>query len=294
MSPPLPVTLLAAVPAALAGIGIAGGAAMVVVGCRPAPAPQPRVRQRGRRRPGLVQAGLAAAAGILAWLAIGWLGVAIVVPLVVAALALLFDGSATARERVAHLEATEEWVRFLADRLLAGMTLEQALTASADNAPAALAPQVRQLAARLLQGHRPPAALRSFAGEAAGFAGDQVSAHLLLAYRNRAPGAAHALGQLADWLAEDVANLRAIDAERARLRLTARALTLVAAVAFALLAAADGYVAPYSGPAGQVALATTLAAVAMALLWLRHVTTAPPEPRLLGPSAPSASARSPR
>ena len=61
--------------------------------------------------------------------------------------ALLSSSSATAR--IKRLEAMEEWTRSLAGVLTVGVGLEQALVATLRSTPAAIAPEVTRLVARL-------------------------------------------------------------------------------------------------------------------------------------------------
>lgn len=283
--------------AALAGTGFAGGILCAIAGCRPQTAPvRPphplprRLLARGSGRgTGPVRLGLGALAGVLAWLFTGWVVLAVVVPLAAVGLPLVLGGSHRAREQVDRLEAIEEWVRGLAGRISVGVTLEQALAAGAATAPAAIKPEVGRLVQRLRQGQSAPVALRSLAEDLACFTGDQVAAQLLLAYRRRGPGLAQALGQLADWVAEEVANLRLIEADRARPRFTARAVTVVAVGALVLLAFNDGYMDPYAAAAGQAVLALVLGVFGAALMWMRHITDASPAVRLFTPALRSSA-----
>jgi Flp pilus assembly protein TadB len=227
----------------------------------------------------LLAAGIAA--GALAWLFTGWVVLAVAVPCAVLAAPHLLGGTGRARRDIARLEAVEEWVRGLASRLSAGITLEQALVATAATAPAAIAPDVRRLAARLRHGEHAPDALRALADDLSGWSSDQVVAQLLLTHQRRGPGAARALTRLAEWTAEEVVHLRTVEADRARPRFTARAVAGIAVGAFALLAMTGEYMEPYASMTGQVVLAGILAAFGAALLWMRRITTPEAQPRLL-------------
>ncbi|GAA3730524.1 Flp pilus assembly protein TadB [Spinactinospora alkalitolerans] len=288
--------------AAVIGIGVAGGIGLVIVGClgqvtappRPGEAGDPAGPAPDRRsaRPSRITVGALAGvlAGALAWMVTGWPVLLPALPLAVLGLPFLLGGEREARERVDRLAAIEEWVRGLAGRLTAGATLEQALEAGAAGVPAPIRPELQRLAARLRQGQTTPVALRALADELAGFTGDQVVAQLLLAHRRRGPGVAEALGQLAEWVAEEVAALRAVEAERARPRSRVRAVTVVAFGAFAVLAMTGGYMEPYATASGQLVLAVVLCASAGALVWMRRITATPPEPRLFDAPVPQSDA----
>ncbi|WP_324609977.1 type II secretion system F family protein, partial [Thermobifida halotolerans] len=237
----------------------------------------------GRYRHRLTWAGTGVLAGVAGWLFTGWPLLVLAVPVAFLGLPLLLGGARQARERIARLEAVEEWVRTLAGRLAAGIGLEQALAAGAQGAPERIAPEVGRLAARLRQGQHAEAALLRLADELASATGDQVVAQLLLACRRRGPGTAEVLRELADWVAEDVTRLREVEAERARPRFTARAVTVIAVGAFAFMATVGDYMAPYATLHGQTVLAVLLSVFAAALVWMRRITTAEPDHRLFDP-----------
>jgi Flp pilus assembly protein TadB len=285
-----------AVAAALTVAAIIGGLVLVVLGLRPTPAGQTRARppsaraQRvrtllrtrdsegkvaGRRR--LM---VAFAAGLLGWLITGLAVLALAIPVAVLGLPRLL-GSSGATTGIDRLEGLEEWTRNLAGVLAVGVGLEQAITASLRSAPAAIRPQVATLTARLAARWDTAAALRAFADDLDDATGDLVAASLILSARRRGAGLVAVLESLAASVAEDVRARRMIDADRAKPRSTARAITIITLVVLLLLAANKNYIEPYTSPLGEAFLALLLTAYAATLLWMRQMTLGRPTPRFL-------------
>ncbi|WP_236700723.1 type II secretion system F family protein [Allosalinactinospora lopnorensis] len=181
----------------------------------------------------------------------------------------------------------EEWVRQLASRLSAGIVVEQALVASAQTAPTAVRAEVARLSARLRNGWPSSEALRRFADELASPVGDLVVAELSLAATRQGAGVSQSLSQLADLVAEEVAMHRQIEAERARPRLTARLVTIIAVIAAGFLALSGEYMQPYASATGQIALAGIGMVFIAAMIWMRRMTATRPGPRFLQPAESS-------
>ncbi len=156
------------------------------------------------------------------------------------------------------------------------------LVESARTAPAALTGPLGELAVRLDAGWPVESALRGLSDDLDSASGDLVVAALILGMRDRGGGLAEVLTRLADTVAEDVKTRRAIEADRAKPRTTARmviAITLIAAAGMAILN--PEFLAPYASPAGQVALLVIAVYMAGCLLWLRKLTLPAAEPRFL-------------
>jgi len=96
---------------------------------------------------------------------------------------------------------------------------------------------------------------------------------------------------LAASVAEDVRTRRAIEADRAKPRSTARAVTFITLGVLVLLALNKTYVQPYTSGFGQALLTLLLCAYVGALVWMRQMTLGRPTPRFLaGRAAPAGSA----
>lgn len=274
--------------AGLAGSLVAIGLVLAVVGFRRSavtPPPPAAAKRRPRR---LATSGwarwqwpVAGAAGLVTWAVSGWPVAGAVVTATILGLPVLLATGTVAARRIGRVEAIEEWTRRLSDILVAGVGLEQALTASLRTCPPALRAEVTALVARLSARWPTEQALRAFADDVDDAAADLVVAALVLASRRRGPGLARVLTAVADSVAEDVAVRRKVEAERAKPRTTARAVTLITLGAVAVGALNGTYLSPYAGPLGQLVLAVTATAFIGCLTWMRALTLSPPEPRFL-------------
>ena len=245
----------------------------------------------GVRRRRARQLVTALGAGGLVWLLTGW---------PVAALAGAVAGPGlpwlvrpkTGSGRVERLEALEQWTRRLADLLVVGSGIEQALVVSVRTTPAPIAAEVEALAARLQARTATEPALRSFADDLDDPAGDLVASALILASRRRGRGLAQVLDGLARAVADEVVVRRGIEADRAKPRTTARAVTWISLLAAGALVLADrAYVKPFGTPVGQLVLAGVLVLFAGAFAWMHALANVGTSRRFLcDPSRPVAPA----
>jgi Flp pilus assembly protein TadB len=275
---------------ALAGALLVGGLIALLVGLRPAPVIDRPSRARrtmklSRQTRILLLSG--AAAGVVAFLVTGWVLALIAVPLAFVGLPVLLSSS-SATARIKRLEAMEEWTRSLAGVLTVGVGLEQALVATLRSTPAAIAPEVTRLVARLRARWVTEDALRAFADELDDATGDLVAANLILGARRRGAGLASVLEGLAESVAADVRARRQVEADRAKPRATARSVTLISVGVLVILALSGTYVEPYQSPLGQVVLVALLAAYVATLVWMKRMAIGQTMPRFLSPvTAPS-------
>lgn len=280
-------------PAGVAGAAVVAGLYVVAVGWRGSPAPRRTrpVQRRRLARPVTRTAWsrwrwpLAMTAGVAVVATTRWPVAAILAAVGVVGLPVLLGTDRVAASRIDRVEAIEEWTRRLADVLLTGAGLEQAITTTSRTAPAPIAGEVGILVARLTARWSTEDALRAFADDLDDPAGDLIVAALLLASRRRGPGLASVLTSVAGAVADDVAARRRIEAERAKPRTTARLVTLITLGVVAVGAVNGTYLAPYGTPLGQVVLATVAAGFIACLAWMRRLTLPPPEPRFLTGSA---------
>lgn len=247
-----------------------------------APGPAPAANARPWRTWRLP---VALGVGLLAWALSGWPVTAPAAAGIVWAAPGLLAGADREKHAIARAEAVGDWARRISDVLLLGTGLEQALTGSARTAPAAIAPEVQRLAARL-QAHWPvEAALRAMAGEIDDPTADAVLAALILAAQRRGPGLAKALAGLAESTAEQVATRRRIEADRARPRTTARAVSVITIAVVVLALTNTDYLAPYATSLGQLLFAAVAASFTGCLWWMHALTRPAPRPRLLSTRA---------
>ncbi|HEU5418601.1 MAG TPA: type II secretion system F family protein [Streptosporangiaceae bacterium] len=260
--------------AALAGAAIAAGIVLCargLLGRAPAPGTPPRrVSRRSLTAAGRRQAALAVLAGAVMFLITRWPVGALAAAAAVIFLPKLTMGSGQ-RQRTALLEGLEQWIRRLADMVTASRGLEDALSASARSAPAAVAGPVGRLAASLAARTGTETALRAFAAEIDDPAGDRIAAALIIATGRRGGGSRDVLAALASLLARDVAGRREIEAERAQHRTTVRwiGIFVTGFTVFAILN--RSYSAPFGTAAGQVVLAMVVGLYAGGLFWLHRL-----------------------
>lgn len=279
--------MIALVPA-LAGALIVAGIIGVVLGLRPTPAPEkrPAASRRVERLQNidritrvLLLGGLGA--GVVAWVLTGWILAVIAVPVAAVGLPMLLSAGSAA-SRIQRLEAMEEWTRSLSGVLTVGVGLEQALVATLRSTPAAIAPEVTRLVARLRARWVTEDALRAFADELDDSTGDLIAANLILGARRRGAGLSSVLEGLAESVAADVRARRQVEADRAKPRATARWVTVISAGVLVILAISGSYVAPYKSPFGQVILISLLTAYVATLVWMKRMALGRNMPRFLG------------
>ena len=275
-------------PAALFGAMIGAGLLLLAVGwttpaaSRAERAARPRRASRwsalapATRR--MLLAGFAG--GLVGWLVTGWFALMVLVPAAVVGIPALLRPP-RAGTPIATLEALEEWTRGLAGVLTVGSGLEQALITSARSAPDQIRPQVAAMAARLHARTDTATALRAFADDLNDATADLIVLSLTLAASKRGMGLAPALTSLARSVAKDVANRRAVEAERAKLRTTTRTITALTLIVMGGLFITGDYVAPYRTGVGTLVLTGLIAAYIGTLAWLRALGTAPVPPRLI-------------
>lgn len=277
--------MIALIPA-LAGGLIVAGLIGVVVGLRTAHVVERPPRRRkarslrnlDRTTRMLLLGGLGV--GVLAWLVTGWVLAVVAVPVAAVGLPLLLSAGSAA-SRIQRLEAMEEWTRSLAGVLTVGVGLEQALVATLRSTPAAIAPEVNRLVARLRARWVTEDALRLFADELDDSTGDLIAANLVLGARRRGAGLSSVLEGLAESVAADVRARRQVEADRAKPRATARWVTLISVGVLLFLAVSGEYVEPYKSPLGQVILVTLLSAYVATLIWMKRMAIGRNLPRFL-------------
>jgi hypothetical protein len=242
----------------------------LIVPTRPAesaPPPQPRraaLAGRHLQRRLAYAAAAGAAAGVLTRWPVPTLGLA-----AMGWFAPELFGSKTARDReTARTEAIAAWTEMLRDTITGAHGLEEAIMTSAAVAPAAIRPEVVDLAVRL---ERQPltTSLEAFADDLAHATADLVVAALRLASEGAVGDLAELLGTLAV-SARDEAGMRLrVEAARARLRTAVRVITgCTLATALGLLILNRPYLAFYGTAAGQAILAMVAGLWAASLVWL--------------------------
>jgi Flp pilus assembly protein TadB len=255
-----------------AALTVAAGVALILttlMGWDPAP----RVRA-ARPRPGWASLrwAVAGAAGCATAATTGWVALGAGVAASVIGLPAMTRADTRAATQIDRVEAVEEWTRRLADVLAIGVGLEQAIQTAARTAPEPIADEVTTLSARLAARNSTESALRRFADDLDDPTADLVVAALILASRRRGPGVSAALAAIAESVAEEVAARRRIEADRAKPRATARAVTMITVGIVGMGLINRGYTAPYGTSVGQVVLAATFGFFGAALWWMHSMT----------------------
>lgn len=256
------------------GVGAALALAGLVFALIPAEAhEQPKARVARRAVPPrrvAIAITVGAVAGLLTrWPVAAALGVAAVLGLPV-----LF-GPRASSEVIAQLEALASWTETLRDMLGGPAGLNQAIMASAEVAPLALAPSIHRLSARLVAGTPQGVALRALGNELDDATADGVVAALVLAAEAEAGRLAEMLGALAASTRQQVEMRLRIEASRARAWSTMRTVAGVS-IAFVVIATvfARSFVGPYGSAGGQLVL-LVVGALYAAGLWLMAAMVRP-------------------
>lgn len=225
---------------------------------------------------------IAAVAGLAVLATTGWPVAAIATTAGILSSRLLLS-QRPAQQRIARLEALEQWTRRLADVLGASRGLEDALMASARKAPAPIETEVRDLARRLRARMPTDLAVRRWADELADPTADRIAAALLLAATRRGPGVRPVLNQLANQVSRDVSARREIEASRAQHRTTLRWVMIFLAGYTVIIALRPSYSAPFGTLPGQVAMFVVVLLYAAGLAWIHQLARGEKLPRLLAP-----------
>jgi Flp pilus assembly protein TadB len=283
-----PATLFAAV----AGVLVTGGILLGVWAWQPRPERPTRPHRQGRLSKWWAQVSpvrrltilAAALVGLLLALTTGWMVAVVALPAAALGLPTILMSSGEARS-LARLGAIADWTRNLAGIITAGQKLEGAIAASVRSTPEEIRPEVGRLAARLRARWSTESALRAFADDLHDVTGDLVASALILASAKRGDGLSLILTGLAESVSDAVRTRRQLEADRAKPRAAARAISLISVVALLLLSLSGEYLAPYGTVAGQLVLAALLSLYAANLAWLRRMSRPDLGHRLLGAEA---------
>jgi tight adherence protein B len=185
----------------------------------------------------------------------------------------MFGGARAERARIERLEALVIWTESLRDTVAAHTSLERAIPASTQHAPALIRPALVRLSGQIRVRTPLDAALGSLAVDLDDPSADLVIAALILNVRRRGDQLAEVLSGLALAAREELDMRRKVSAGRAGLRRGVQIVVgLTLAFALYLTAFSRAYVQPYSTPAGQVALAVVVGLFAAGFMWMRQLS----------------------
>ncbi|MGW0770766.1 type II secretion system F family protein [Streptomyces sp. NPDC002676] len=224
---------------------------------------------------------LAGVVTLAVWAYTGWPVHGLLAGAAVLGLPFVLNPGTSAQARIERLEALAQWLNHLAGVHTAGIGLPATIRASAKNAPAPIAANVRALSERLRAGMEAHDAYDLFAYEMA----DGVFDHVVLLFQSHAVykgrGLANALEKLALTIHEQAADARDVEADRAKVRKSARLVSIVVLIVVLGCMLNEGWSGWYQTPAGQVVLAFLGAGFAWTLMLLRRIARTAPDPRLI-------------
>ncbi|AJF70350.1 type II secretion system F family protein [Streptomyces vietnamensis] len=220
---------------------------------------------------------------LVVWAWTGWPVHGVLAGAAVLGFPFLLNPGTAAEQRIERLEAIGQWLNGLAGIHTGGISLVQTIRASARNAPAPIAANVRALDERLRSGMDAKQAFALFADEL----GDGVVDHVALLFQSHAanmgPGLSTALEALAVTIHQQAADARDIESDRAKIRKSSRIVSIVICIVFVASMLNEAWSAWYQSPPGQLALAVLGGLFAWTLSWLRRAAATKPDPRLLNP-----------
>jgi hypothetical protein len=186
--------------------------------------------------------------------------------------------------RIERMESIAIWAEMLRDTLSSAAGLEQAVLASTNVAPDAIAGPLAMLRSDL-HSRRPFAeAMADLARTLADPTADQVVDCLVYAQTNQAKNLSELLGELATAARAQVTLAVRVHAERSQHRSAQRSITgIFTTMAVGLAAGFPKFLAPYDTAAGQLVMAVELGVFAACLAWMRAIVRPKPPVRLLAP-----------
>ncbi|MFI6658180.1 type II secretion system F family protein [Streptomyces sp. NPDC050523] len=215
------------------------------------------------------------------WAYTGWPVHGLLAGAAVIGLPFVLNPGTSGQARIERLEALAQWLNHLAGVHTAGIGLPATIRSSARNAPAPIAANVRALSERLRSGMEAHDAFDLFAEELA----DGVFDHVVLLFQSHAvykgPGLADALEALAVTIHQQAADARDVEADRAKVRKSARLVSIVVLIVVLGCMLNQAWSAWYQTPPGQVVLALLGGGFAWTLMMLRRIARTTPDPRLI-------------
>ncbi|WP_258528105.1 type II secretion system F family protein [Streptomyces sp. NBRC 110611] len=228
---------------------------------------------------------IAVTVGVVTGALTAWPVAAVLTTVAVLTLPGLLGPDRAAARRTERMEALAAWTEMLRDTLSAAAGLEQAVLVTADIAPAALEPEMWNLAASIRSGRGLPAALRTFAGDVDDPLADVVVAALVMAAEQQAGQLAPLLGELAESVREQVAMRQRIDAGRASVRTGVRVtVTVTLGMSVGLVVFNRPYLNPFNTWTGQAVLAAVGALFAASFTYLSAIGRIDDPIRLITPT----------
>ena len=232
--------------------------------------PDPRRRTR-RLVPSWWQVVLGAASAVVVWVATGWPVAGLSMGLLAGWVPTL---GAKGRQRNAEMAVASGVARVAAmmrDQVLVGADVAEAIRGCVAMAPAAIAPEVTEMAERL-QGEEPGPALAAFAERVGDPMAELLAVSLRFALTRRTARLADLFDEVARATEEQVRTRRAIEKDRRRLRTSMWSVMVAVTTWLIVIYFLSGtYLAPYHGFEGQAVMALAGAAFGAGLVGLARM-----------------------
>lgn len=214
---------------------------------------------------------VAAAIGIVALVATGWLVGGLLAAAATLVLPKILGGKRVRQNAIDRTEAVASWTEMIRDSMVAASGLEEAIVATAPVSPIPIATEVRTMVRRL-DHQRLPEALVAFGEDLDHPSGDLVVAALVIASRMEAADLSGLLSRLAEATRGDARMRIRVEVGRTRVRTATKVIAGVVIAAVVFLAVANrGYLAVYDSAAGQLMLAIVGAIFALGGWLLTHM-----------------------
>lgn len=251
------------------GAGVGLGVCLIVAGLmgrKVLDVPSDYARRAAASR-ALPRVAVAAAAGLVALVATGWLVGGIMAAVATLVLPEILGGKAARQRSIGRTEAIASWTEMIRDSIAAASGLEEAIAATGPVAPAPIRADVQRLTARLRHASLPDA-LTAFRDEVAHPSADLVVAALTIAARMEASDLTGLLSRLADSIRGEARMRVRVDVGRTRVRTATKVIVGVVAATVVLLTVLNrDYLAAYDSFGGQLVL-TAVAGVFALGGWL--------------------------
>lgn len=222
------------------------------------------------------------AAGLAVGVLTGWVVGALLAAMAVWSVPRMVALGREQQHQIDRIEAVAEWTEMPRDVLGAGVGLEQAITATARVAPAAIRPQMTELVARVEHGERLAPSLKRLADRLADPTADLVVTAMSTATQFQVNDLAALLGRLAHKARSRVELRRRTEAARARVRTTVRVvLGTFSVYAGVLVLFNPDFLENFATVKGQLVLLSIGLLYVLAYAWIRRESRIDEPPRIL-------------
>lgn len=221
-------------------------------------------------------------AAIAAYVVTGWVGAALGMAGVAAAMTSGLRGSGRSKLEAARYEGLAVWVESVRDLVGAGRGIESAVMVSTENAPEVIATELTELRLDVERGATLREALVELTDRIGIAAADIAVCTIVMALDGLASNPVEPLNKVAATTRQRALSIIEIDAERAGKRSTMRMMMVILALLLSgLMAFFRGFLEPYGDGAGQMVLVAVMGVIVGGFVWMQSVMSTKPRPRLV-------------